>query len=150
MTAHAYTTQTISCMVLLLAACAPDRPLSPEMDRLARGTWGGENIAVIVSDSTVHVHIGCTKGDFPAPVLLDGDGRFTVDGSYILRAHPIQVGPPLPAQLAGVVSGGTVIFSIAVSDTTPVALGPAVAVYGRDPRMGPCPVCVNGNGMPVR
>jgi hypothetical protein len=141
MTPRARASQTLFMVALLLAGCTDEEPLNPGDDRLAAGTWGGENVAFIVSDSTLHVHIGCTNGTFFGPVLTDENGRFTVNGQYILRAHPIQIGPPLPAQLSGVVTGSTVTFSVAVNDTTPVSLGPVAAVRGRDPRMGPCPVC---------
>ena len=137
-----FTAQTLLAAALL-AACSADETVAPvNEDQLAVGTWGGDNVAFIVSDSAVHVHIGCTNGTFKGAVVLDDDGRFTMNGEYLLRAHPIAIGPPLPAQLAGIVTGSAVTFSVAVNDTTPVALGPAVAVRGRTPRMGPCPICV--------
>ena len=142
MKSGAYAAQTLLAATLLFAACSADETVEPVDDELVVGTWGGENVAFIVSDTAVHVHIGCTNGTFKGPVVLDDDGRFTMNGEYLLRAHPIAIGPPLPAQLAGIVTGGAVTFSVAVNDTTPVALGPVVAVRGRTPRMGPCPICV--------
>ena len=140
---RAYAAQTLLAVLIAFAACSADETVDPaHEDQLAVGTWGGDNVAFIVTDTTVHVHIGCTNGTFRGPVQLDDNGRFTINGEYILRAHPIAIGPPLPAQLAGIVTGGAVSFSVAVNDTTPVALGPVVAVRGREPRMGPCPVCV--------
>jgi hypothetical protein len=132
------------CLVGLTAGCA-DQSLVPISDgQLALGTWGGDNAGVIVTDSAVHVHVGCTFGDLPAAVTLDATGRFTVDGSYVLRAYPIQVGPSLPAQFSGRVIGRTLILAIAVDDTVEknvVALGPITVEYGRIPEMGPCPIC---------
>jgi hypothetical protein len=128
---------------LIGASCPGNDPISPEGDLLA-GTWGGENVAVMVEDTTVHVHIGCTNGDFPAPITVDSEGKFSVAGSYILRAYPIQVGPSLPAQIAGTVDGRRLTFTIAVNDTVEkklVILGPSIATFGRDPKMGPCPIC---------
>jgi hypothetical protein len=81
----------------------------------------------------------------PGRIPLDPNGRFTVDGSYVLRAYPIMVGPPLPAQFSGRVSGRTLTLAIAVNDSVEkrlVALGPVTVVYGRSPSMGPCPICV--------
>ena len=129
---------------LLVGSCSGSSLLPPSDGTLAVGTWGGDNSGVIVTESAVHVHVGCTFGDMPGNVHLDQDGRFTVDGSYVLRAYPIQIGPSLPAQFSGRVAGRTLTLAIAVNDTVEqkvVALGPITVVYGHDPEMGPCPIC---------
>jgi len=111
---------------------------------LALGTWGADGAGVIVTESLVHVHIGCTKGDFALPATLDADGRFNVPGSYILRAYPVQLGPSHPARFAGVVRGSSLTLSVAVDDTVEkklVALGPVTILLGREPKLGPCPIC---------
>ena len=126
-----------------LTACGDEQITDPDL-LLNIGTWGGDDVAILVDDRAAHVHVGCTNGNFPAPITLDEDGRFNVGGSYVLRAHPVQVGPPLPAQLAGLVSGGSVTFTVAVNDTVEkklVLLGPVTVQFRREPRMGPCPVC---------
>jgi hypothetical protein len=126
-------------------------PLPPSGDTLAVGTWGGENAGVIVGDTTAHVHVGCTYGDFPAPVALDPGGRFNVAGSYRLRAYPIAVGPAVPAQFAGLVAGAKLTLTVTVEDTVEhkmVVLGPATVTYGRAPRLGPCPICRKPRGTP--
>ena len=67
-----------------------------------------------------------------------------VDGSYVLRAYPVQIGPSLPAQFSGRLIGRILTLAIAVNDTVEkkvVALGPVTLVYGRQPEMGPCPIC---------
>jgi hypothetical protein len=129
---------------VVLLACDSYSGLAPlPTDALATGTWGGERAGVIVAGSA-HVHIGCTNGEFPGPITLDEAGRFSVSGSYVLRAFPVQIGPRLPAQLAGVVTGRRLTLSVAVNDTVEkklVVLGPVVVTYGREPIMGPCPIC---------
>lgn len=131
-------------LLLALAACDSDDPLG-SADELALGTWGGDDAAVIVSDDLAHVHVGCTNGDFPAPIQLDDDGRFSVAGDYLVRAYPVALGPTMPAQFAGVVRGRDLVMTVAVNDTVAhelIVLGPATVRLGRDPRMGPCPICV--------
>lgn len=134
----------LALWAVLVAGCGESALLPPSNDQLAIGTWGGDNSGVIVTDSAAHVHVGCTFGDMPGDIPLDATGRFTIDGSYVLRAYPVQVGPRLPAQFSGRVSGGTLTLAIAVNDTVEkkvVALGPITVVYGRQPQMGPCPIC---------
>ncbi len=128
------------------AACGSSAPLPATAAFLTPGTWGGENAGMLLDDTVAHVHVGCTLGDFPAPVRLDGSGRFTVAGRYVLRAYPVAVGPSLPARFAGTVTGGgsTLTLRVTVDDTvarSTVELGPVVVTLGREPRMGPCPIC---------
>ncbi len=133
------------CVALLAcAACSAEDERPQVGGRLALGTWGGDNAAVVATDSVTHVHIACTFGDMPANVVLDADGRFTIGGSFVLRAFPVVVGPRLPAQFSGRVTGRTLTLSISVNDTVTkqfVALGPATVVLDRIPNMGPCPIC---------
>lgn len=135
---------SLAIVGLLVGACSGSSLLPPSDGFLGVGTWGGDNSGVIVTDSAVHVHVGCTFGDLPGRVQLDANGLFTTDGSYVLRAYPVQIGPSLPAQFSGRVTGGILTLAIAVNDTVErkvVALGPITVVYGREPRMGPCPIC---------
>jgi len=130
--------------VLLATSTCSDGSLAPTDGTLAIGTWGGDNAGVIVTESVTHVHVGCTFGDVTGEIAVAPDGRFKVDGSYVLRAYPVAVGPPLPAQFSGRISGRTLTLAIAVNDTVEkkvVALGPVTVVYGREPEMGPCPIC---------
>jgi hypothetical protein len=123
--------------------------------RLAVGTWGGENAGVIVDDTIAHVHVGCTFGNFAGPVVLDGTGRFDVAGSYVPRAYPVTQGPSVPARFRGTVTGAgdgaSLTLTVAVDDTvlhTSSTLGPVTVTLGRDPRMGPCPICAKPRALP--
>lgn len=111
---------------------------------LTEGTWGGQDAGLVLSDTLAHVHFGCTFGDFPAPIELDESGRFSISGEYVLRAYPIVVGPPMPAELAGVVRGVDLTMTVAVHDTIDdrlVVMGPATVRLGREPEMQICPIC---------
>lgn len=118
--------------------------LDPTGDHIALGTWGGTNTGMIVSDEGTHVHIGCTYGDVIGTVPLDSAGRFDTEGSYLLRAYPIAVGPSMPAQFTGTVRDGEITLIVAVNDTVAhklSVLGPVTLQYGKTPQMGPCPIC---------
>ena len=134
----------VTTLLLTAASCPGDDSVSPD-GTLLLGTWGGDNVGLIVEENVAHLHIGCTNGDFPAPLVVDDDGRFNVEGSYVLRAYPIQVGPSLPARFAGVITGTRMTLTVAVDDTVEkklVVLGPVTATYKREPRLGPCPICI--------
>jgi hypothetical protein len=130
--------------VALTAATCETSPTDLEGTTLAEGTWGGDDVAAIVTDSLLHVHFGCTNGDFPAPVVLDADGRFSVSGDYLVRAYPVAIGPTMPAEIAGVVRGRDLTMTVAVNDTIEkklIVFGPATVRLGTEPQMGPCPIC---------
>ena len=130
--------------VALVSACSTDAATGVQPTELAVGSWGNEGVGVIVGEAMTHVHVGCTKGDFPAPIILDSDQRFSVSGSYLIKAYPVAIGPTMPAEFTGVVDGNQLTFTVAVNDTidqTLEVLGPSIAVFGQEPEMGPCPIC---------
>jgi hypothetical protein len=134
----------LAAALLGLTTCDSDSPSESGPSRLEAGEWGGENAGVIVDASKAHVHVGCTFGDFPVPGELDAESRFSVTGSYLLRAFPVAVGPTMPATFAGQIRNGTLTMTVAVNDTIQgqiVVLGPVTVVYGREAQMGPCPIC---------
>ena len=62
----------------------------------------------------------------------------------MLRAYPVAVGPSVPAQFTGHVTGKTLTLSVMVNDTVQkatVSMGPVSMVLGVEPKMGPCPIC---------
>ena len=107
---------------------------------LIQGTWGGDNAGLIASDSSAHVHIGCTAGDTKQAVVPDAAGRFDVTGRYNITLYPVARGPDHPARFFGTVADDVMTLTVTLTDTA-VTLGPVQLVFGRDPRMGPCPIC---------
>jgi len=104
------------------------------------GTWGGDNAGLIANDTSAHVHIGCTLGDTKAPIHPDADGRFDVPGTYNVDAYPIDRGITHPARFTGQISGKTMTLTVILTDTAR-QLGPVTLIYGKEPQMGPCPIC---------
>jgi hypothetical protein len=104
------------------------------------GTWGGENAGLIAFDTTAHVHIGCTAGDTRQAVVADDQGRFDVPGRYNITLYPVARGPDHPARFFGQIDGQVMTLSVALTDTA-VTLGPVQLTFGKEPRMGMCPIC---------
>ena len=104
------------------------------------GTWGGDNAGLIVNDTDVHVHIGCTLGDAVGPIHPDADGRFEATGTYNVDAYPVNRGIDHPARFTGQITGQLMTLTVSLTDTARV-LGPVSLIYGKEPKMGPCPIC---------
>jgi hypothetical protein len=123
---------------IALLGCGPSlhQPLEP----LLVGTWGGDNAGLIATDSSAHIHIGCTVGDIHQPVVADSSGRFDVPGIYNITAYPVYRGPDHPARFSGQIVGRVMSLTVTLTDTA-VTLGPVKLTFGAEPKMGPCPIC---------
>ena len=104
------------------------------------GTWGGDNAGLIANDMTAHVHIGCTAGDTKQALVTDDQGRFDVTGLYNITLYPVARGPDHPARFTGRTDGHVMSLTVTLTDTA-VTLGPVELKFGKEPRMGPCPIC---------
>lgn len=146
------TKQTVTLLVGALAvasiatiACSSTTSGVPISDGvLPLGNWGGDSGAMIVSDTAMHLHIGCTFGDASGRIAVNQNGSVDVDGSYMLRAYPITIGPSVPAKFVGTLRGTTLTVTAIVTDTTTgktVTRGPVTVTLGTNPRLLPCPVC---------
>lgn len=130
-------------VTLLACAAAASGPVALD-GKLPLGSWGGDNAGMIVGDTAMHLHVGCTYGDVSGRIELAADGSFDVAGSYMLRAYPIAVGPSVPARFRGHLDGAFAVVTVTVNDTVQratVVKGPVTVKFGDQPRLGPCPIC---------
>jgi hypothetical protein len=131
-------------LAIPVLACSSAPTVGPLDGELPLGTWGGDSAGMIVSDTSLHLHVGCTFGDVSGRVRVNADGSFEVVGNYTLHAFPILVGPTDPARFTGKISGATVTVTATIDDTAQhqtVVHGPVVVSLGVTPRLGPCPIC---------
>ena len=129
----------ITAILSTLAAIACSAATSTPITDVA-GTWGGDNAGLIVTSNDVHVHIGCTLGDAVGPIHPDANGRFEVSGTYNVDAYPVDRGITHPARFTGQIVGQTMTLTVSLTDI-PRVLGPVTLTYGKEPKMGPCPIC---------
>jgi len=123
----------------LIAALACHNTLSAPVGEIT-GTWGGEDAGLIASDTSAHVHIGCTLGDTKSVIRPDSHGHFDVEGTFNVDAYPVDRGIFHPARFVGDVSGNSLTLTVTLTDNGRV-LGPVKLTYGKEPKMGPCPIC---------
>ena len=129
-----------SVSVLTAVIACSTATTTPAGNLNIQGTWGGDNAGLIVNLDDVHVHIGCTLGDANGPIRTDANGRFEATGTYNVDAYPINRGIEHPAKFSGEVRGSVMTLTVALTDTARV-LGPVTLTYGKQPVMGPCPIC---------
>lgn len=136
-------TAILSIFVVLACSAATSTPITQVV-----GTWGGDNAGLIVSDTDVHIHIGCTLGDAVGPIHPDENGRFEATGTYNVDAYPVDRGIIHPATFTGQIIEQTMTLTVSLTDTARV-LGPVTLTYGKEPQMGPCPICRVPKGIRV-
>ena len=122
---------------ILALGCA-STPGAPITD--VKGTWGGDDAGLIATDTSAHIHIGCTLGDTKGRIVADADGRFSITGTYNVDAYPVDRGILHPAQFTGQITGTSMTIRVVLTDTGR-QLGPVTLILGKEPKMGPCPIC---------
>jgi len=130
--------------VTILACSSTQTTLPPNDGNIALGTWGGDTAGMIVGDTAMHLHIGCTFGDVSGRIPLTAQNTFDVSGSYTLRAFPIAVGPSVPARFTGQLDGNVLSITATINDTVQkktVVMGPVKVTYLVEPKMKNCPIC---------
>ena len=127
----------------VLAGCNSPTPFLP--GGTLGGTWGGSNAGLMADDTSAHVHIGCTYGDVHRPIVLGPTSRLDVPGEHNITAYPIDAGIFHPARFTGSIEGRTLTLTVTLTDTA-VTLGPVSLTFGKDPVMGPCPICWGKRG----
>jgi hypothetical protein len=96
---------------LVAAGCGESRPESA----LATGEYGGEHVALSVGASSARLEFDCAHGQMPAPIHLDSEGRFSVEGTFTQeRGGPATTLPEdvRPVRYTGVSRGSEVTFTI--------------------------------------
>ncbi len=142
--ARQMTTAALVVGFVALAAC--DNPFPP--GAMLRGEFGGDGAALMATDSSAHVHVGCTYGDVHVPIVLDMNSRFDVAGEHNINAFPVDLGIFHPARFTGSIDGRTMTLTVTLTDTT-VILGPVSLTFEKEASMGSCPKCF-GKGARAR
>ena len=75
-------------LAIPVLACSSAPTVGPLDGELPLGTWGGDSAGMIVSDTALHLHVGCTFGDVSGRVHVNADGSFEAVGNYTLHAFP--------------------------------------------------------------
>jgi len=81
--------------------------------------------------------------------VADEQGRFDTPGRYNITLYPVARGPDHPARFTGSTDGHVMTLTVTLTDTA-VTLGPLRLELGKEPQMGPCPICRKPTGSRVR
>ncbi|MCZ6916271.1 MAG: hypothetical protein O7I93_05810 [Gemmatimonadetes bacterium] len=119
----------------LTLACSGD-PTGPDL----LGEWGGEGAAAVVAADLTTFEFDCANARVEAPLLLDPDGKFSVEGLYFREGGPLPVDgrPSIPARFDGTVTGDRMTLTIHLIGLAQEPIGPRELRKGRTPLLRKC------------
>lgn len=107
---------------LALEASCAGLAARPGETRVPPGAWGGDHVALTVTDAGGHVEFDCAHGDLTEPLSVDNTGRWAVKGTYAReRGGPVRQGDEQtsrPARYSGRLEGDSLQLTVALADTS--------------------------------
>jgi hypothetical protein len=122
---------TLACAMSLGAA-------GGAAERVKTGAWGGTGLLVRVTADGATIEADCANGSIATPLMLDADGAFSVEGTWIPEARgPSRDEAPARqrSRYAGRVDGKTMTLEISVGDDR---VGPFTLTHGSEGRLRKC------------
>jgi hypothetical protein len=94
--------------------------VSRQQNRVAKGTWGGPNVHVEVTEVGARIRFNCAQGIIEGPVAVDSEGRFEAKGTFTAEGMGPrnEDDPPKarPAVYSGVVGEKKMTLTVTVPD----------------------------------
>jgi hypothetical protein len=106
------------------------------------GTWGGEHIAMEVSEKGADVEFDCAHGQITQPMALDLRGDFDVAGTFTPEhGGPVRRDentPPASTRYTGHAAGDTMTLVVILGKEGKEKLGPFTLTRGARPNLRRC------------
>lgn len=109
----------LTALLLAVAATTPECPAGPAPP--VTGSWGGEHLLLVASDSGATLEFDCAHGTIAGAIVVKSSGDFTATGTHT-REHggPVREGEAAdvhPAAYTGKVRGDEMTISGRETDT---------------------------------
>jgi hypothetical protein len=128
--------------LLLLGAAASANPgrATPPAAEIPGGSWGGEHVALVASESGASLQFDCAHGAIAGRLSLGTDGRFDLAGDFASEhGGPIrknEVEERRPARYRGRVEGKRMTLVVEIAGES--SLGPFSLELGNPGRIVRC------------
>lgn len=104
------------------------------------GVWGGEHIRLEVKANGAEIEYDCARSTIEQAIVLDADGRFDVNGKYVVQhAGPVRDGEQYvrPARYTGKIDGDHMTLTVILTDNSE-KVGPFSLTRGDPGRVFKC------------
>jgi hypothetical protein len=112
-----------------------------QLEALPTGTWGGEHIALEVTDKGATIDYDCAHGSITERIIPDSSGKFLVKGFHVKeRFGPARQGDDMtgqPATYTGIRDGDTLTITVTLAETKE-AVGTYTLTHGKPGRVRKC------------
>jgi len=109
--------------------------------RMTKGTWGGDHIAMDVTEEGAQVEYDCAHGTISEPLRIDSEGKFSAKGTHVReRGGPLRAGDEdkgEPVIYSGTTDGKTATLTVTTSATNEV-IGTFTLTLGKRSRIRKC------------
>jgi hypothetical protein len=127
---------------LSVAACASlsSASQSGQPAQVKAGTWGGQHLAMTVSDTKVEFEFDCGTASIDGHISLKSDGTFVATGTFTREGPgPTRIGggPGEPARVTGTVKDDTMQVQIVLIDSK-ADMGTFTVTLGTNARLVKC------------
>ena len=109
--------------------------------RVANGAWGGEHVALTVTDAGARLEFDCATGEINQPLTSNAEGHFAATGVFVReRAGALRIGDQptrQPARYEGHLEGNRLTFDVVLTESNEKA-GTFTVERGATPRVRKC------------
>jgi hypothetical protein len=110
-------------------------------DRVATGSWGGENVQMDVTEDGARLRFSCAHGSIEQTITLDAEGRFSANGTLVAEAMgPLREDNPpksQPAVFSGTVKDQDMTLTVTLAEAKEKA-GTYSLTHGKSGRVKRC------------
>jgi hypothetical protein len=104
------------------------------------GVWGGQHVALTVTEAGAHLEFDCASGDIEKPLVGDSRGRVDTEGTLTLEGGPVRTDGKRErkaVRYTGRVDGRTMTLEVTVVEP-PEKIGSYTLELGREPILRKC------------
>jgi hypothetical protein len=108
-------------------------------DRMIKGSWGGDQVSLIVSDDGTSIEFACAHGKITERMVTDSEGKFSVKGIFVReRGGPTRQGEERGDEVtySGTVRSET--MTLKVINNAGETIGDFTLVRGKSARIRKC------------
>lgn len=109
--------------------------------RMTKGTWGGNHIAMEVTEEGAQIEYDCAHGTISEPLRIDSQGKFSAKGTHVReRGGPQRLGDEEkgePVIYSGTTDGKTATVTV-TSSVTDEVIGTFTLSLGKPSRIVKC------------
>ena len=116
-----FSQKSTGVLVIVLLPVLTAAATIQKMQRIAKGSWGGQHISMNVSAKSATIEYDCATGVIDGPLVVDADGSFNLRGKHRMeRGGPVRADEQpsdQPATYTGTIKGNTMTLTLKVGDS---------------------------------